>query len=577
MTTAIVDAGWAVGGVLFVGTGLGLCLRARVCLSGGFFVVAGALLVGVALRLGGVDPAYLGVAAMMALAAALATYPRLTRDLASMLTLAVVLVGAPVLAWQLDDADGLTGGDLAWIAFALAAVTMSHLWWRLETSPAPAQSPLLWVLSASGVTLFLTGIVALAGSSTGLANAVHAGVGLIGVAALVGVDSTGRRDGRWLASRAAAWSFTTACVFAAATLIFTLVEWATDSPPGVVSLAITSVVCAILWRPILKVIQRVSDGVLFGFRPDALTAAQRVAVSIGDDPTAAVRAIQEGLVLPYAALTLVGEDPIEVGTPTGHHRTFPIDSGEEHIGDLVVGIRPGDLGLTRDDERVLALSLPLLVQTVTARSQTRNLQRARMASATAREEERRRLRRDLHDGLGPRLTGIAFTADAARLAAAGDVPTPMLDRIRQEAQTAISEVRELVYGLRPPALDELGLVGAVTVQTHAFQGVSINVEPIEPDLPALPAAVEVAAYRIIMEALTNVARHSGATRATVELSQLDDCLTIDVIDDGQSAGDWVPGIGLASMTERAGELGGILTYHRTPTGSTVRARLPLSP
>ena len=219
--------------------------------------------------------------------------------------------------------------------------------------------------------------------------------------------------------------------------------------------------------------------------------------------------------LPYAGLALAGEDPIEVGTPTDHRRIFPIDFNNEHIGDLVVGIRPGDLGLSRDDERVLTLSLPMLVQTIKARSQAASLQQARVASASAREEERRRLRRDLHDGLGPRLTGIAFTADAARLAAANGAMTPMLDRIRDEAEMAINEIRELAYGLRPPALDELGLLGAIKVKTHALPGLPIDIEA--GDLPALPAAVEVAAYRIVMEALTNVARHSGATRAKVAL------------------------------------------------------------
>ena len=88
-------------------------------------------------------------------------------------------------------------------------------------------------------------------------------------------------------------------------------------------MAVATVVCGIFWNPLLGVIQRVSDGVLFGFRPDALTAAQRVAVSIGDDPTAAIRAIQEGLVLPYVALALAGEDQIEVGTPTDQSTNLP--------------------------------------------------------------------------------------------------------------------------------------------------------------------------------------------------------------------------------------------------------------
>jgi signal transduction histidine kinase len=573
MTPHSVDVGWAVAGVLLVASGLGLCRRAKAYPSGSLFAFAGALLIAARFAPTDMDAARVGVAAMAVLTAAIATYPRFTWNPASVLTLAGALLGTPVLAGQLEGADGLSVADIAWIAFALATVGLSHLWWRLETTPAETRNSLLWVLSTSGVTLFLIGIVTLAGTPTGLTSVVDASLGLIGVAALLGADRHGTLDGRWLASRAAAWFFSIACVFATATLIFTLIEWRSDSAPGIVSIAVATVVCGILWNPLLKVIQRVSDGVLFGFRPDALTAAQRVAVSIGDDPTAAVRAIQEGLVLPYAALALAGEDQIEVGTPTDHRRTFPIDFNSEHIGDLVVGIRPGDLGLSRDDERVLTLSLPMLVQTIKARSQATGLQRARVASASAREEERRRLRRDLHDGLGPRLTGIAFTADAARLAAANDATTPMLDRIRHEAEMAINEIRELAYGLRPPALDELGLLGAIKVKTDAFHGLPIDIEAS--DLPALPAAVEVAAYRIVIEALTNVARHSGATRAKVELRLGDDCLIIDISDNGDAGDEWVPGIGLTSMRERASELGGTVTHDGTPTGSMVMAELPL--
>jgi two-component system NarL family sensor kinase len=573
MTSDFADLGWAAAGLLLVLSGFGLCLRSKAYTSGGLFASAGALLMVAAFALSDVDAIRVGVAAMAVLTVAIATYPRFVWDIASALTLAAALLGTPILARQLGRVDGLSVGDIAWIAFALTAVGTTNLWWRLETTPARIRSSLLWVLSTAGVTLFLIGIVALAGTPSGLAPVVDASLGLIGVAALLGADRRGTLDGRWLASRAAAWFFSTACVFAAATLILTVIEWGSGSTPGIVSMAVATVVCGIFWNPLHRVVQRVADGVLFGFRPDALAAAQRVAVSIGDDPSAAVRAIQEGLVLPYAALTLAGEKPIEVGTPTDHRRIFPIDVDDEHIGDLVVGIRPGDLGLSRDDERVLTLSVPMLVQTITARSQAVSLRRARVASASAREEERRRLRRDLHDGLGPRLTGIAFTADAARLAAPNSATTPMLDRIRLEAETAINEIRELAYGLRPPALDELGLLGALKVKTDAFHGLPITVEAS--DLPPLPAAVEVAAYRIVMEALTNVARHSGATRAQVSLRLGDDCLAIGIADNGTAGSEWVPGIGLTSMRERASELGGTLAYSGTPMGGTVTAELPL--
>jgi two-component system NarL family sensor kinase len=171
------------------------------------------------------------------------------------------------------------------------------------------------------------------------------------------------------------------------------------------------------------------------------------------------------------------------------------------------------------------------------------------------------------------LTGIAFTADAARLAAGDDATIPMLDRIRSEVERAIQEIRELAHGLRPPALDELGLVGAIRVQAETLSGLEVEVDC--GDLPALPAAVEVAAYRIVMEALTNVARHSGASRATVSLGIEGEHLTVVIEDDGHGEGDWVPGVGLTSMKERAAELGGAVAHDATESGTTVTARLPL--
>lgn len=572
MTMDVAVLGWAVAGAVLATAGVGLCVRSGVYASGLLFASSGVLLVAVGFT--STDSAvFVGVAAMAGLSSAIATYPHLSWDLARTLTLAAVLLGVPLLASQLGSAGGLDQGDVGWIAFALVSVGAGHLWWQLETADAQTRNSLLWVSSTTGVTVFLIGVVALAGAPAELAAVVNAGLGLVGVAAVLGAEREHPFDGRWLASRAAAWFFSLACAFATATLLFTLVAWRSGSPPGIVAMALAAAVCGTLWNPLMALVQRVSDGVLFGFRPDALTAAQRVVVGIGDDPFAAIQAIQEGLVLPYAALTLAGESEIEVGDPPSRRRVFPIDAHGDHIGELVVGIRPGDLGLSRDDERVLTLSLPLLVQTIKARSLAAKLQRARAASAAAREEERRRLRGDLHDGLGPRLTGIAFTADAARLAATPEATAPMLDRIRHEAETALHEIRELVYGLRPPALDELGLVGAIRLKTDALQGLPTTLEARA--LPALPAVVEVAAYRIVMEALTNVVRHSGATRASVTVQAHDDHLTVTVADNGHAEREWIPGIGLTSMRERAEELGGSLTHSATPTGSQVTARLPL--
>jgi signal transduction histidine kinase len=197
------------------------------------------------------------------------------------------------------------------------------------------------------------------------------------------------------------------------------------------------------------------------------------------------------------------------------------------------------------------------------------------------EEERRRLRRDLHDGLGPTLTGIAFSADAARnsLRADPDTAEELLVALRADAADAVKAIRRLVYGMRPPALDELGLERALrqqalTLRRPAGGLLAVGFEVPE-ELPPLAAAVEVAAYRIVMEALSNVARHATGTAAGVRLGVEADRLVLQVTDNGSPAGDWTPGVGVASMRERAAEVGGDLTCGATPCGGRVAAVLPL--
>jgi signal transduction histidine kinase len=174
--------------------------------------------------------------------------------------------------------------------------------------------------------------------------------------------------------------------------------------------------------------------------------------------------------------------------------------------------------LSAGDAHVLGLVAPLLAQTIRARALAADLQASREATITALEEERRRLRRDLHDGLGPRLSGIAFTSDAARNTLPSDPgrADDLLVSIRAETAAAIEDIRRLVYGMRPPTLDELGLIQALRQQAAALGtdgGRPLRVDfSTGGELDGLPAAVEVATYRIVMEALTNVARHSGEWR-----------------------------------------------------------------
>jgi signal transduction histidine kinase len=301
-----------------------------------------------------------------------------------------------------------------------------------------------------------------------------------------------------------------------------------------------------------------------------------VAGRIGEDPLVALRAIREALVVPYAALLVDGTPRAVSGTETTHTRTLDLDGA----GELVVGLRPGDLSFSDGDEQVLRLTVPLLAQTLRARALAEELIESRGQAIAAVEEERRRLRRELHDGLGPRLSGVAFTSDAARNLIRTDPAAAerMVAQLRADTVTAIEEIRRMVYAMRPPALDELGLVPAlrqqaVGLRNRAGQPVSVSVSAPEV-FPDLPAAVEVAAYRIVTEALTNVARHSTSASASVRLDPASDGLHVEVLDQG-SSGAWRPGVGLSSMRERAAELGGTLEAGPGPSGGRVAALLPL--
>jgi signal transduction histidine kinase len=211
------------------------------------------------------------------------------------------------------------------------------------------------------------------------------------------------------------------------------------------------------------------------------------------------------------------------------------------------------------------------------------LRRARERLVIAREEERRRLRRDLHDGLGPQLASQTLTLSAASKLLRTDpaAAEELLSEALSHAQTAVSDIRRLVYGLRPPALDDLGLVGALTDQAAQYSASGLRVSVTAPDpFPPLPAAVEVACYRIAQEALTNVARHAQARSASLTLTVdvPNQALILEVVDDGCGLPTQLhAGVGLASMRERAAELGGTCVVEAASNvGVRVYARLPLS-
>lgn len=266
-----------------------------------------------------------------------------------------------------------------------------------------------------------------------------------------------------------------------------------------------------------------------------------------------------------------GQRPAEV-------REVPIRYGEEEVGRLELPARGVRSMLSKRDQALLFDIVRLAALAVRSARLAADLQLSREQLVLAREEDRRRIRRDLHDGLGPVLGGVAMRLDAAGNALDRDPESTrrLVAQSRQDVTDALADVRRLVQGLRPPALDDLGLLAALDQQAERMSSTDLAVSVAAEDLGPLSAAVEVAAYRIASEALTNTARHAGARRADVRLVGTGAALLVEVSDDGAGIDpDVVAGVGLRSIRERAAELGGRTEITCPSAGGTlVRAWLP---
>jgi signal transduction histidine kinase len=363
-------------------------------------------------------------------------------------------------------------------------------------------------------------------------------------------------------------------------------EWLLAEGVGLGGSLVATAVIAAGFAPARDRLQRWVDRRLYGERHDPVRAMARLGKRLRDAPggdvlTAVLQTVCETLRLPAASLLVDNVEVAAYGQPGAASQSIPLEHEGHQVGALLVSPRTGEQTLGVADRRVLEVLAAPVAVALHAVLLSQELQRSRERLVAAREEERRRLRRDLHDGLGPILTAVTLKADAARsvLATAPDRTDSLLVELRGDAKQAIGDLRRIIYDLRPAPLDELGLLGALGEQVDRFahQGLSVTLRT-PPALPVLPAAVEVAAYRICTEALTNVARHAQASRATVTVS-VDDGFCLDVQDDGTAStarvNGWRPGMGLQSMAERVAEVGGTLQAGPTPTGGRVQARLPL--
>jgi signal transduction histidine kinase len=355
-------------------------------------------------------------------------------------------------------------------------------------------------------------------------------------------------------------------------------------------------IIAVSFQPLRQHLQHTVNRLMFGERDDPYAVLGRLSARLEAVVAAPVvlptivETVVEALKLPYAAIALKEGEQFTIAAeyvrpsvwarkPDSHMEILPLMYQLELIGQLQLAPRaPGEPFSPTDRQLLETIARQAGIAAHNVRL-TQDLQRSRERLVTTREEERRRLRRDLHDGLGPALAAMSFKLDASANLVGYDPERArtLIVELKAQIQTLLADIRRIAYDLRPPALDQLGLVGALRehITSNQSQGLHIAFEAPE-TLPPLAAAVEVAAYRIALEAIHNVNRHAHAQHCWVRLSLCDN-LCLEISDDGRGIPDHVhPGVGMVSMRERTEELGGTCVFKNRPgQGTCTLVQLPL--
>ena len=485
------------------------------------------------------------------------------------------------LPWLPERVSGVLGlvGLLLVVVFVFGSFV--HLWLRLRTSAGEDRIRLLWpvwgALSVPGVLMF------------GWVNHFLLGdrelpfimaLTLLGVAlpATIAVSVLRHRlfDIELVLSRTLTYAALTLLVVGSYAALLTLADrvFGNRSAGGLVAVGLV----AVLVHPTYAWLRRAVERRVYGYRSDPAAALRRLGASVeSSDPLHVVDTITRSV----AEALKVDDVWVEFTGQISHHNDqvvrVPLVHRGDHVGDLVAHLpsgrrlSPADTALLHDLTRHAAV-------VVKAGQLAAELLESRSRIVSAREEERKRIRRDLHDGVGPSLAAIVLKLDAVQTRTDETERNSLLAETRNETKETIREVRRLVDDLRPPAIDEVGLVNAIRQRAAALSTDALRYDVTAPEaLPSLPAAAEVAVFRIASEAMTNTAKHSGASRCDVVI-ELDGTLGVTVTDNGRgSVRATSAGMGWTSMTERATELGGSCTISsRAEGGLVVRAVLPLA-
>jgi two-component system, NarL family, sensor kinase len=375
------------------------------------------------------------------------------------------------------------------------------------------------------------------------------------------------------------------CLAAIYVSLFLLSSKALPGGPTVAA-ATAAAVTGLLLHPLGVRLNRGVDQMFYGHRADparvleATASGLREGVDLADVPGRVCQVVVDALRLGSAALVLGADAQTTAlavaGTPAGPVTELPMRHRGEVVGALRVTARPGEPVLTVRDAEILAVVCNQVAPAVAALRLSERLQHSRAALVTAREEERRRLRRDLHDGVGAVLAGVRLQVETAQSLVSDPAAGRLLRSAASGVATAVEDLRSITDDLRPAALDDLGLAAGLHALANRMStpGTTIAVD-VQLD-GALPAAAEVACYRIAGEALANAVRHSGAHRVTLRVEATPSWVSLQVEDDGVGLPEKVraDGLGLASMRQRAEEIGGRLGVTSTDTGTLVHAELP---
>ncbi len=340
-------------------------------------------------------------------------------------------------------------------------------------------------------------------------------------------------------------------------------------------------VVAVIFAPLRAWLQRAANRLTYGAwsAPAKVLAESSRRLADAADGRSLLRDLTDELVVG------LGLQHAEIRDRDGHVLAANGSAGAaaEQLELTAYGARVGTLSwsgsaLRREDRSLLLDLAHQLGGVVHTAGLVEQLHAAHERLVVAREQERRRLRRDLHDGLGPSLAGLGFQVDTiGNLLASGQPVEERLVALRSGLRGTVVEVRRIVEGLRPAAIDDLGLFGAVAQlgrQLADGSGLDLSLDLPQSPVP-LPAAVEVAAYRITQEALTNVVRHAGAEHCRVAARVTTEVLEVEIADDGHGGAGGRSGVGIGSMLERAQELGGLVEVLGLERGTVVTARLPL--